>query len=151
MSRDVKLYTAMRGILRNISRSEEPNAFDVSVSIGDETPKTYRVTYERSEERGQRYICWNDGGLLLAITKLGDRGLVDNWFYEHEIMLILFAFERGEPIPRLPVELGTTSFWRPPSLFRIFRNRIMRFLHRRGLFLKRLPPGRPRGENANEA
>jgi hypothetical protein len=119
--------------------THEPNVFDVVLSVGDQLPEHFRVSYERSWERGQKYIVWNDGGLLPRITKLGDRGLVGNWCFEHEMMLILSAFERGEATPQLPVELGTTPFWRPPSLFRTLWNRFRRFFWRRGLFLKRLP------------
>ena len=132
----------MRGILHSIVRTAEPNIFDVVFSIGDEPAEHFRVSYTRSEERGQKYISWDSGDLLSRITKLGDRGLVDNWFYEHEMMLILFAFEKGEPIPQLPVELGTTKFWRPPSLSRILWNRIRRFFWRHGMFIKRLPSAR---------
>ena len=151
----VNVHTTMRGVLHNITKKPEPNVFDVVFSVGDEPPEHFRVSYERSEERGQKYICWDDGGLLPRITKLGDRGLVDNWFYENEMMHILFAFERGEAIPQLPVELGTTSFWKPPSIFRILWNRIRRFFWRRGLFVKRLAsaqtkiePGQNAGQNA---
>jgi hypothetical protein len=79
------------------------------------------------------------GELLTRLTELGDRGLVNNWFYEYEMMLLLHAFDRGEAMPQLPVELGTTRFWRPPGIFRILRSRIMSFFWRRGFFQKRLP------------
>jgi hypothetical protein len=61
----------MRGILH----SHEPNVFDVVFSVGDEPSEHFRVSYERSEERGQKDIFWDAFSLLHRITKLGDRRL----------------------------------------------------------------------------
>ena len=129
----------MRGVLHNIVKTTEPDVFDVVFSVGDEAPEHFRVSCKCSEERGQNYVSWNDGGLLARITKLGSRGLVDNCFYEYEMMHILFAFERGEAMPRLPIELGTSRFWRPPSLGRILWNKCRRLFWRYELFVKHLP------------
>jgi|KBSMisStandDraft_5_1062788.scaffolds.fasta_scaffold240704_1 hypothetical protein len=131
----------MRGTLHSITRRPEPNAFDVSVSIGEGPPETHRVSYVHHPKEGDMSaaIAWDTGELLSRLTTLGDRGLVDNFFYELEMIYLLHAFDRGEAMPALPVELGTTRFWKPPGIIRIFRNKLRRFFWRRGFFLKRLP------------
>jgi len=131
----------MRGTLHSIIRRPEPHTFELSVSIGAAPPRTYRVNYEEHPKNGDMSAAkvWETGELLPHLTQLGNRGWVDNYYYEHEMILLLSAFDLGEAMPALPVELGTTRFWRPPGLFRIVRNRITRFFWRRGLFRKRLP------------
>ncbi len=131
----------MRGTLHNIERGPEPHTFEVTVSIGDAPARTYRVSYKHYEQEGNMSSAkvWDTGNLLSRITELGDRGMVNNWFYEHEMMLLLHAFDRGETMPQLPVELGTTRFWKPPGIFKILRSKILRFLWRHGLFQNHFP------------
>jgi hypothetical protein len=130
----------MRGTLHSIVRRPEPHSFELSVSIGDAPPKTYRVSYKHHDKDGDMSAAnlWDTGELLTHLTRLGDRGWVDNWFYEYEMILLLHAFDRGEAMPDLPVELGMTRFWKPPGMLRIIRTKVMRFFWRRGLFQKRL-------------
>ena len=89
-----------------------------------------------SRSGGALKKSWDSGDLYLASQKLGDRGLVDNWFYEHEMMLILFAFEKGEPIPQLPVELGTNKILRP-QVFLGFCGIELGVSLEAGMFIKR--------------
>jgi hypothetical protein len=113
----------------------------LSLSIGDVPAKLYRVSYQHHDREGDMSAAnvWDTGDLLSDLTKLGDRGWVDNWFYEYEMILLLHAFDAGEAMPTLPAELGTTRFWKPPGVIRIIRNKIRRFFWRRGFFQKRLP------------
>ena len=131
----------MRGTLHSIVRLPEPHTFELSVSIGDAPPRTHQVSYKHYPKDGDMSPAkvWETGELLTDLTQLGDRGWVGNWCYELEMIRLLSAFDLSEAMPALPVELGTTRFWRPPGLFRIVRNRITRFFWRRGLFRKRLP------------
>lgn len=129
----------MRGILHSITRTPEAHTFEVSIAIGNTPPQTDRVSCEHHAASGNLSAAtiWNTGELLSRLTKLGDRGLVPNWFYELEMIHLLQAFDRGEPMPQLPVELGTTRFWKPPGTLRVLQTRIMQFFWRRGLLPKR--------------
>ena len=144
---------SIRGTLHTITRGPEPHTFELSVSIGDASPRIYRVSHRHYEKEGNLNPAkiWFFEDLLTDLTKLGNRGFVNNWIYQKEMWLLLEAFDAGETMPDLPVELGTTRFWRPPGILRILRNRIMmRFFWRRGLFLPPVFSHQPASQNRSD-
>jgi len=95
-------------ILHQIGKTQEPELFELHISVGDEPVRAFGACYEISSPTS--YYCNLDQDLFMRLSDLSAQRFRNCAVYMMELMGIIGAFYRGEPIPDLPVQLGTTSF-----------------------------------------
>lgn len=122
----------MKVVLHRIERGED-GGIDLEVSFGDGLREWYSASYDGSD--GGVKVCEVDESLFFALSDAGVKRFGDASVYQVEVMDLVRAFDRGEELPEMPVELGTTRFGRGfrPGRLRIVVNRLKRVLYRTGI------------------
>ena len=99
----------------------------LTVSVGHGPIKTYKATYDDSDDKCTLFLF--DQELFMLLSDLAFRRFGNCVVYQHELFGIIKAFWYGRPLPPLPAELGTTSFCTlKPSAARIIWNKFRNFL-----------------------
>ena len=117
----------MRIILQQISKGSEAGRYDLAVTFNNEPVKSYAAFYDNSDPRIS--ICNVDHELFFNLSEWSVLRYGNCAIYQMELQGILGAVHKGEPIPPLPIELGTTSFGlKRPGFLQIALNKIKRKL-----------------------
>ena len=97
----------MKVILHSIERRED-GLIDLEVSLGNDQAKNYQASFDGSDEKYRCAIM--DHTLFMSLSNLAHKRFGNCVVYQMELMGIIGAFDKGDDLPPLPAELGTTSF-----------------------------------------
>jgi hypothetical protein len=136
---------ALDVVIHGIGRNAEAG-LDVTVSFGREPARAYRASVDVDQPDFR--MASFDEPLFFGLSEYAVRRYANAGFYQAELGEILWAWEHGEPTPRLPVRLGTTGHGTRPTLLKVVRGLSWRFLYRLGLVKPKIwvhPDYRPGG------
>jgi hypothetical protein len=126
----------MKMFLHSIARNEN-GLLNVSVSYGVEPARNYQATFDGSDAEWK--LCSIDQELFMTLSNLAYKRFGNCTVYQMELMGIIAAFSRGEPLPTLPAELGTTAFCTlKPSLPRVLWNKFIILLTKMRIYRPRI-------------
>ena len=111
--------------LHSIARRDD-GQIEVAVSFGNAAPTTYEANLTQHERGSFTTI---DEGLFMKLSDFAYERFGNCTIYQSELMRILRAFQQSEPLPDLPVELGSTRFCcNKPGFLQVLYNRWLGFI-----------------------
>jgi hypothetical protein len=121
----------MKIVLHSIERRDD-GLIDLAVSLGDYSPKTYSASYAGSQDNHKLGGTCED--LFFVLSHHAHERFGNCAVYQMELMGILGAFDRGEQLPEMPAQLGTTSFCTlRPNVLLLARDKLTNLLYRMGM------------------
>ncbi|MAG93986.1 MAG: hypothetical protein CMJ48_09580 [Planctomycetaceae bacterium] len=126
------VLSTMKVMLHGIERRAD-GLMCLTVAIGNESPRSYLASFDGSHDGCES--SETDEELFFALSDLAFKRFGNCVVYQMEVMGILGAFDRGEQLPEMPVQLGTTSFCTlRPNLLRLAWNKFKVLLWRMGIY-----------------
>ncbi|MCA9235662.1 MAG: hypothetical protein KDA44_09320 [Planctomycetales bacterium] len=114
-----------RVVLHEIAKEPTLGRVRMSVQFGNEMPKEFLGEFNGSDN--EHAFCSTEEELFMRLSDLAAKRYCNCTIYQFEFMGIIKAFLSDEPLPKLPIELGTTHFGSPrPSAYGILLNRLRR-------------------------
>ncbi len=113
----------MKIVLHSVAKRDD-GGLDLLVSQGGNEPVRYGASFF---EKDRAWCCGVDEELFHLLSNAACKRFGNCVVYQMELSAIVRAFSRGDEIPSLPAELGTTTFCAvKPSFLRIWWNKARR-------------------------
>ena len=117
-----------------ISLNRKKKEFTLLVQFGSESPQGYRASYEEIPSGG--FYCGLDEQLFMHLSNLGVERYCNCAVYQMELTEILRSILNGTFHQEFPIELGTTSYARIPSRWKVRWNRFRSPIYRRWMWFR---------------
>jgi hypothetical protein len=121
----------MKIVLHSIERRDD-GLIDLALSFGDSATQTFSASYAGSQD--DHKLGFTCDSLFLRLFHFAHERFGNCAVYQMELIGILGAFDRGEQLPEMPAQLGTTSFCTlRPNVLRLARDKLTNLLYEMGM------------------